>query len=274
MKNHFFVFAAFLSFLFFSCAEKSAPPKLSVDEDSVRGSYGKEIEISPTDSSVKISRGKITIAPESENSVYAISGYFDGQIVCATKNTVLRLKNVFLENSSGMPVIKAAAKIEISSESGSENFIVTKGRKFSKYGAINCAKGLVLGGSGKLSVKGGCHGIEAGDVKIKGSGTLVVEGTKKGTALTCESLVVEEGKTFSAYFLNSKNGIRADDSISILSGNFFLYDNETAFKTDRAEKSKDKSHFVNLNGGEFHTFRNGILFESDSVNKNAKFIEE
>lgn len=274
LKHKLFLLTSILSFLLFSCAENAAQPKLSVDAESVRGSFGKRIDISPMDSSVKVSRTRIIIAPEKEDAVYTISGYFDGQIVCMTKNTVLRLNNAFLENSSGMPVVKASAKIEISTEKDSENFIVTKGRNFSKFGAVNCARGLVLGGSGKLSVKGGCHGIEADDVKIKGSGTFVIEGTKKGCALTCESLAVEEGKTFSAYFLNSKNGIRADDSISILSGKFFLYDNETALKTDMSHKSSDKSHSIRLSGGEFRIFGNKTLYESDSFENNAKIIEE
>ena len=258
-----------------SCTQQKLNPKISIDTENSRESYGKTFSIEPQDESVKIMREKIILSPGEENVTYTISGCFNGQIVSETKNTILRLNNAYLENTAGKPVVSAKAKIEISTEKDSTNYIVMRGRSFSKIGAIQTKRDLVLGGSGTLFVKGGvCHGIDSEDVKLKGSGVFYIEGTKRGSALTCHSFTVEKDKTFSAYFLNARNGIKVDNAITIQSGTFHLYDNDTAFKTDLAKKSSDKSHFVTLAGGTFYTHQNGALYETDKFMNEVEMIEE
>lgn len=274
-KSHLFIAEIAVAALLFSCMEQKRNPKISIDSEHARDSYGEKCTIEPQDDSVKITRGRIILSPEEENATYTISGYFNGQIVSETKNTILRLNNAYLENTTGKPVVSAKAKIEISTEKDSTNYIVMRGRSFSKIGAIQTKRDLVLGGSGTLFVKGGvCHGIDSEDVKLKGSGVFYIEGTKRGSALTCHSFTVENGKTFSAYFLNAKNGIKVDDAITIQSGTFHLYDNDTAFKTDLAKKSSDKSHFVSLVGGTFYTHQNGALYETDKFTTEVEMIEK
>ncbi len=238
---------------FFAIWAQKNPPKSS--------SFGK-ISVSPMDF-VSISDSKIEIAPKKEDCVYTISGYFDGQIVIRTKNTVLKMKGAYLENSSGEPAVFCEAKAEISTSKGTQN-VISCGEGGGKTGALHSKKNLVLGGSGTLFVTGGAqHGVKADDVKIKGSGEFFIQGTKKGSALNCRSLAVEKGKTFKAYFLNSKNGIKADQTISIGSG-----------KTDTKDEDSSVPHSIVISGGAVHTKNNGRLYESDSFKSRPKIAED
>ena len=260
-----------------SCLKKGAAEKMHIDGTEVRENYGGDIIITPLDD-VTIGSHLITISPQDENTTYTLSGYFDGQIVVSTKNTVLKLNNAYLENTSGKPALRSKAKIEVSSTGGSTNYIVSRGRGWAKNAALLSLDGLVLGGSGTLYINGKiCHGIEAENVKIKGTGTLYVQGTKRGSALCCDNFTVEADKSFSAYFLNAKNGIKADEVMTIASGNFYLYNNEIALKTDLNNEAPDRNHGITLTGGTFHTYRNRILFiteEGAYNNTGATFMEE
>lgn len=272
-KIHFSIFLIVI--LLFSCAQKP-DFKISIDTKSDKSSYG-EFVISPNDGTVTKKGGTIKIAPKNEETTYTISGYYSGQIIVETKNTVLRLENAYLENVAGKSAVVCNEKTEISTAKGSKNYIVSSGRSFVKEGALRGKKGLVIGGSGTLFVKGKPHGIEAEDVKIKGSGTFYIEGTKKGSAIKCENLETEDGKNFSAYFLNSKNGVKADGSIKIKSGKFYIYDNGTAMKTDTEKDSAKEKHEIKLFGGEFHFAGNGAMFATDDGNldtSGAVIIEE
>ena len=274
MRKILVLFSAF-SLLFFSC-EKSVQPKMTIDAQSAKKSYGK-LTISPEDS-VSFSAGVVKISPHDENTEYTISGYFDGQIIVMTKNTTIKLDNAYLENTSGKSALKCEKKAEISAAKGSANYIVSRGRGFARNAAILCEEGLVLGGSGTLYAKGSiCHGVEAKNMKIKGSGTFYIEGTNRGSAIKCESLSVDNDKTFRCYLLNSKNGVKADETISIASGFFFAYGNKTAFKTGTSSDSPKKKHSIVFSGGKFSVWGNKSLFETEKGAFNdfgATIIEE
>ena len=181
-----------------------------------------DFSIEPMDKSVKITKKAVILSPEEEGVVYTISGYFKGQLINRTKNTVIKLNNAFIENNSGSPAIYGEAKTEISTVAGTKNFLLSTGRSEDKTAAIQGRKNLVLGGSGNLYVKGTVyHGIKGDDLKIKGSGKYFVQGSKKGAGIKCDSFLVEEGKNFTACFFDSKNGIKADNTIKISSGNLF-----------------------------------------------------
>lgn len=239
-----------------------------------------KITITPMEN-VTISGSKVVIAPAQENQEYTISGNFSGQIVVKTKNTVIKLKNARLENKKGEAALFAEAKIEVSCLKDTENYISSSGKNDEKTAALQCKKDLVLGGSGKLFVQGNvCHGIKADDVKLKGSGTFDIRGTKNGSALKCESFTVESEKTFSAYFSDSKNGIKADETIEIASGNFYFKNNKVALKTDTSEDDAKKSkttkgatqktkHKINLSGGTFYIEDNEKLYATEDGAYNA-----
>ena len=171
-----FVLLVSLSFVAgMAFAEKEV--KVKIDNEKFRTFYGDRISITPSDSTVKITKDKIITEPKKEGVEYTIFGYFNGQIVNKTKNTVLKLSKVYLENTSGEPVIYGEAKTEISTAKDTKNFIVASGsadprtKSKSKPAAIYCKKNLELGGSGNLYVVGNVyHAVKADDVKLKGTG--------------------------------------------------------------------------------------------------------
>lgn len=263
MKKSLFFISIFPMILLAGC-EKTLPAKIKIEPNSERSSFESRISISPMDESVTVSRSQIILAPKSENMTYTLSGYFDGQIIVNTKNTVLKLKDAYIENSSGKEAIVANAKTELSTAKDSVNYIVSRGRSLLKKAALESKKPLVLGGSGTLFVKGFvCHAVEAEDVKIKGSGAFYFEGTRRGSALTCQTFEVEDGKTFTAFFLNSKNGIKAERTVTVNSGNLHFYSNGTAIKTDIKEDSPKYAHGITLNGGNIYLEGNGRDYITD-----------
>ncbi len=261
-----------------TCVEKRTPPKLILSPENQKSNYGTELIISPMDETVSVDGNDITIAPEHEDTVYSISGYLNGQITVKTKNTQLKLENAYIENTEGKAAIKCTAKAEISAARDSTNYIISSGRNFSKNAALQSKRGLVIGGSGKLYVMGNnYHGVEAEDVKMKGSGTYYLQGSWKGSALTCESFTVESDKEFTCYCINSKNGIKADSTIKINSGTFYLYNNETALKTELSKSTSAKARGITLAGGVFHTYANKVLERTDKdayTCEGATFIED
>ena len=253
-----------VALIFLSLGIKANAQK--IDIDGARGKFGK-ISVTPSDRTVSVSGGKIVIAPKKENAVYTISGYFSGQIVSKTKNTEIRLNGAFIENTAGLPAIFCEAKTEISTAQGTENYVVSSGNGEKKSAAIQSKKNLVLGGSGALHVSGSvCHGIKADDVKIKGSGKFLIQGTERGSAISCENFIVEKGKNFACHLLNSKNGVKADETILVQSGNFFLESLGTAFKTDKKKDDPKKPHSITLSGG---TFRAAGVQNFQSTEKGA-----
>ncbi len=244
---------------------KGYSQNLSADYEGAKKSYGATVTITPSDKTVTISKDKIIIAPKKEDVTYTISGYFKGQIINKTKNTVLKFNKAFIENDRGLPAIYCEAKTEISTTVGTVNYVVSTGNSSEKVAAIHGKKNMALGGSGSLYAVGNVyHGVKADDVKIKGSGTFYLQGTDKGSALNCRSLTVEKDKTFKAYFLNSKNGIKADNNINIQSGNFFMENLDTAFKTDTKEDDPKTQHFIRLAGGSISAKNVKKLYKTDS----------
>ena len=205
--------------------------KITINPLSAKKSFASKISVLPADSTVTVTKDKIILAPKKEGIEYKVSGYFNGQIVNKTKNTVIRLENAFIENSSGEAAILGEAKTEISSAKGSTNYLVSSGKSAQKTAALQCKKNLEIGGSGTLYAVGNVyHAVKGDDVKLKGNGTFYFQGTKEGSAVNCENLITEKGKNFKAFLLNSKNGVKADFSVSIASGNFYLQGNKTSFK--------------------------------------------
>ena len=249
--------------------------RIKIDFAGVKGQYG-AVSVSPMDGGVTMSGNRIVLAPKKEEVTYTISGYFDGQIVNKTKNTVIKLKGAYLENTSGEAALYGEAKTEVSTSKGTVNYIVSPGYSHPKAAAVQCKKNIVFGGSGTLYVVGPYHGAKGDDVKIKGSGVFYFQGTEKGSGINCRSLVVEKDKNFTAYFLNSKNGIKADNTISIASGTFCFYDNGTAFKTDTSQDDPKEKHGILVVGGTIRTHGNKNLYatEKDSFKSRVKIVEE
>ncbi|MBQ7157969.1 MAG: carbohydrate-binding domain-containing protein [Treponema sp.] len=252
--------------------------KVKLDPSKAKKNYKTQFTISPKDSSVIITNDTITFTPKKEGTEYTLSGYFNGQIVNKTKNTVFKLNNAFIENTSGAAAIYGEAKTEISAVKNTVNYLVSMGQSLSKTAALQCKKNLEIGGSGTLYAIGSTyHGVKADDVKIKGSGTFYLQGTQEGSALNCHSVLSEKEKSFKAYFINSKNGIKADNTISISSGTFYFYDNEIALKTDTSKEDPTNKHEIALLGGTIYTHGNSSLYLTEKGAykvKSAKISED
>ncbi len=256
MSKKLISFLGLLSLVLASCLQKSESPKMTIDFKNARESFSHTFSVSPMDF-VTIDGNEIIIAPTKEGLVYTLSGYHKGQVEVKTKDTVLKLSGAFIENTEGKAAIKATSKIEVSAASGTDNYLVSTGRNFSRSAALSGKKSLVVGGSGRLFVSGNvCHGSESSGMKIKGSGEFYFQGTEKGSAISCETFEVEPEKTFTCFVLNSKNGIKADEKIHIKSGNFRLYNNGTALKTELSKQATSKPRSITLSAGEFRLFGN------------------
>lgn len=206
----------------------------------------------------------ITFEPAEERVEYTLSGSFEGQIINKTKNTVIILNGVSLSNTEGIPAVYGELKTEIKAAENTVNTITVSGEAIdSKSGALQCEKTLEIGGSGTLTVTcENAHGIKASKVELKGSGTFTFDGGSDSSAVNCNEFVVDEDKTFTANFKDSKNGIKADETITIASGTFNFENIHTAknkgtvLKTDTtADDTKDGKepgdHYIHLNGGNF-----------------------
>lgn len=107
---------------------------------------------------------------------FTLSGTFNGKIVNKTKGTILNLNGVTLSNTDA-PAIYGEKKIELSAKKGTSNTITTSGTPATKTAAVHCKKAIEIGGGGNLVIKTNiCHGVKGGDIKIKGSLNLKIEG--------------------------------------------------------------------------------------------------
>ena len=208
---------------------------------------------------IKISEdGKtITLEPEADGIEYTITGDFEGQIINKRKGTVIVLNNANLKNTEGKAAIYGELKTEIECEQNSTNTITVTGEADKTYGkaAVLCEKAIEIGGAGSctISCENG-HGVKGKDVELKGKGNYVF-GPAKDSAINCNDFEVKADKTFTATFKDAKNGIKADNTISIKSGTF-IFENITkvALKTDTSADDaagETKEHKITLEGGTF-----------------------
>lgn len=228
--------------------------------------------------------GTITLAPAEEKIEYTITGDFEGQIINKTEGTVIILKNANLKNSEGKPVILGELKTEIKSEEETENTISATGiGENDKWGALHCEKGLKIGGSGKCTISNeNAHGVKASKVELKGSGNFIFDGGDDSSGINCNKFTVENDKngnprTFTATFKDSKNGIKADETIEIECGTFdFKNITGTALKTDKKDKkgAEPADHYIHLTGGTFTFTDCTAIYETkdDSFEKSETVI--
>lgn len=283
LRKNLILFAILTAALFlFSCGDKpnveepaasqeenkEEAPKDSTEEDpkpayTITAQEGYENTIT-----VDEAAGTITLAPAVEGIEYTITGEFEGQIINKTKGTVITLNNANLKNTEGKAAIYGEAKIELKFKKDSTNTITVTGTDNTVYeegkpdfskAAVLCEKAIEIGGSGSctISCENG-HGVKGSKVELKGSGSYVF-GPAKDSAINCNDFEVKADRTFTATLKNAKNGIKADNTISIASGTFkFDTIKKTALKTDTSaddSEGETKEHKITLEGGTF-TFTN------------------
>ena len=235
----------------FSCGDKPETPAYTI---KVQKDYENTITIDEE-------AGTITLAPAEEKIEYTITGDFEGQIINETKNTIITLDNAKLTNKNGKAAIYGKLKTEIKFKKDSTNTITVTGDADKTYGkaAVLCEKAIEIGGAGTctISCENG-HGVKASKIELKGSGNYTFDGGDDSSGINCNSFTVEQDeenpRTFTAIFKDSKNGIKADETIEIECGTFeFKNITGTALKTDKKdnEGAEPKDHFIHLTGGTF-----------------------
>lgn len=235
--------------------------------------------------------GTITLAPAVEGIEYTITGVFEGQIINKTKNTVITLDGANLKNTEGKAVIYGEAKIELKFKKDSTNTITVTGTDNTVYeegkpdfskAAVLCEKAIEIGGSGSctISCENG-HGVKGSKIELKGSGTYTFDGGDDSSGLNCNSFIVkqdeEKPRTFTAILKDSKNGIKADETIEIACGTFdFKNITGTALKTDKKDKkgAEPADHYIHLTGGTFTFTDCTAIYETkdDSFEKSETVI--
>ncbi len=211
----------------------------------------------------------ITLAPEEGELKYTITGDFEGQIINKTKGTVIVLNNANLKNTEGKAVIYGELKTEIKFEKDTTNTITVTGAADATYGkaAFLCEKAIEIGGSGTgtISCENG-HGVKGDEIELKGSGNYVF-GPAKDSAINCNDFEVKADKTFTATLKDAKNGIKADNTISIASGTFkFENIKKVALKTDTTaddSEGETKEHKITLEGGSFSFNKCGTKYSTE-----------
>lgn len=227
---------------------------------SKKDSYGTTYTLTEENddtSTYAVSGKTITLKGNADGSgaKYTISGYFDGVIINEIKDNELVLDGAYLTNVNDA-VIKCSKKLQVSAKNETVNYIVSTGTNENKLGAIHSEKGLEFGGKGTCYVVGSIyHAVKGSNVELKGSGTYYFQGTDKGAGINCNNFEVKAEKEITAYFINSKNGIKADETVNISSGTFYFGNVKTGIKTDlKADDAAEdpKSHYVKLIGGTFY----------------------
>ena len=228
----------------------------------------------------------ITLEPplddgDETKAAYVITGSYEGQIINKVKGTKIVLSNATLTNKEGKPAIYGEKKTEIIVAGETANTITVTGEGADdKWGAVLCEKGIEIGGPGKLTISNEkAHGVKGSKIELKGSGTYIFDGGSDSSAVKCNEFVVKNDKdgnprTFTATFKDSKNGIKADETITIACGNFkFENISKVALKTDTSKDDATVEHKITLEGGSFtfteckkkYDTETGGFTKSDSV---------
>lgn len=180
------------------------------------------------------------------------------------------LKNANLKNTEGKAAIYGKLKTEIKAEKDTTNTITVTGAADATYGkaALLCEKAIEIGGAGSVTIS--CengHGVKGSKVELKGSGTFVF-GPAKDSAINCNDFEVKAEKTFTATLKDAKNGIKADNTISIASGTFkFENIKKVALKTDTSaddNEGETKEHKITLEGGSFTFTKCGTIYSTET----------
>ena len=208
--------------------EVEEPEEIDVEE--VNG----EFEISTEDGEYSKSGSVYTI---SKAGTYTLSGKLEGQILIEAGDddeVVLELNGVSISYDSDSP-IKAisGSKLEISAKKNTDN-VITDNRS-------NKTTEIASQGEGAISADI--------DLKLKGSGTLVVSGNYNNGVHTSKDLTIQKLTLKSTGY---NNAIKGKDSVTITSGTVQAYAlTGNGIKTDDSDiSSKGKQRgTIAINGG-------------------------
>lgn len=269
--------------------DTSAKNNSSIQYASAKSGYGSSLTITDENGNAKTApttASKYILESSAANPEFTLTGYFNGQIV-VTKDKfpnlgekvepVIILSNAYIENTNGEPAIKGDFKFEIKAEKETTNYVISDGKRENKYGAIHCEKttatgsdlkSIVLGGKGTCYIIGNVyHGIKGKNIEFKGSGNYSITGSEKGSCINCKDFSIEADKEVTLNLSDAKNGIKADNTISILSGTLNLKKLEVGFKTDTKADDKEgstKTHSIKLDSCKITDTNVTKLYETEA----------
>lgn len=202
-----------------------------------------DIEVTETDDEFEISTSDGTYTKTSSGykisaaGTYTLAGKLNGQILVEAGDddeVVLELNGVSISYDSDSPIkATSGSKLEVSAKSDTDNVI--KDNRSGKTTEVASQ------GEGAISADI--------DLKLKGSGTLVVTGNYNNGVHTSKDLTIQK-LTLKATGYN--NAIKGKDSVTINSGTVQAYGlNKNGIKTDDSdESSKGKQRgIIAINGG-------------------------
>ena len=182
------------------------------------------------------------------SGTYTLKGSLNGQIIVeAGESDVveLDLEGVSITNSTNSPIfIKSADKVEISAKSDSYN-VLTDNRSNKTTDSDEMGEGAIYAKA---------------DLKLKGSGTLIIKGNYNNGVHTSKDLKIQKlNLKVSSY----NNAIKGKHSVDIISGNLLLHSsNGDGIKTDDTDLSnsgKQRGN-IDISGGkiEIYSFGDGL----------------
>lgn len=206
-------------------------------EEIVVNENNNEFEISTSDGEYLTSNNIYTIK---KAGTYALSGKLTGQILIEANEedeVILELNNVSINYDQDSP-IKAISgdKLEISAKKDTENMI-TDNRK---------AKTTEIDSQGEGAISADI------DLKLKGTGTLVVVGNYNNGVHTSKDLTIQKLKLKATGY---NNALKGKDSVTIVSGTIQAYAlTGNGIKTDDSDVSSkgNQRGTVTINGGEIY----------------------
>ncbi len=181
---------------------------------------------------------------------YSMQGYLEGQILVEAGDedeVVLELQGVTIVNSDDSPIkLLSADKVEISAKSGTENTVKD----------LRDAKTIDDDTQGEGAIYAKC------DLKLKGTGTLVVVGNYNNGVHTTKDLKLQKlSLKVTAY----NNALKGNDSINVASGNIVAIstcgDGVKTENTD-ADKSGNTRGDIVLTGGNLTVYAAGDGIQS------------
>lgn len=246
-KKHLLVLSVLSILALAGCSINPASDSTYVDG----GGYNQEITVTdPDDIEVSENTGEFSIVSSdgsfseteigyelSSAGTYTLSGKLDGQILVNASEdaeVIIELNGVSISYDQDSPIkVVSADKVEISAKKDTENSI----------NDLRSAKSVDTDTLGEGAIYADC------DLKLKGSGVLVVNGNYNNGVHTTKDLTIQKLKT---KITGYNNALKGNNSVTINSGEVQAY-----AKTGNGIKSEDndisssgkQKGTVSINGG-------------------------
>lgn len=250
MKNNKLLVLSILSLLTLAGCSIANPPS-GFPSDGDNTGYNETIEVDePDDVEVEENNDEFSLTTSDGNftktdsvyhitgaGTYALSGQLDGQILVeAGENdeVILELNNVNISYDQDSPIkIVSAGKVEISAKKDTGN-IINDNRSAKTSNENDLGEGAIYATC---------------DLKLKGTGTLIITGNYNNGVHTSKDLTIQK-LTLKVTAYN--NGLKGNNSVTVTSGEVQVYSKTgNGIKTednDLTSKGKQKGT-ISINGG-------------------------